>query len=113
MERTQLTEILALVEMALGQRLETPMRQSLQRIQRDFLRRQARLVRNLDLGIVAPEEYLKQLNTLLRSKMDRTQVLLGDERFKSVFGEAGRNPESLVDRSTFMDAIAAERRLAR
>jgi len=41
--------------------------------------------------------------------MDRMRAALGEERFNVVFGEAGRHPEGLVDRSTFMNAIASER----
>jgi hypothetical protein len=113
MEMNQLTEISVLAEVALGHPLDAPTRRSLQKIQKDFSRRQARLVHNLDLGIVTSEEYLGQLNALLRSMMDRTQALLGDERFNAIFGEAGRYPESLVDRRTFMEAVASERRSER
>jgi hypothetical protein len=109
MELTQLTEFLVLAEGALGHRLDEPTRRSLRKIQRDFLRRQAQLVRILDLGVVAPEEYLDQLNALLKTMMDRMRAALGEERFNVVFGEAGRHPEGLVDRSTFMNAIASER----
>jgi hypothetical protein len=109
MELTQLTEFLVLAEGALGHRLDGPTRRSLRKIQRDFSRRQTQLVRILDLGAIAPEEYLGQLNALLKNMMDRMRAALGEERFNVVFGEAGRHPESLVDRSTFMDAIASER----
>jgi hypothetical protein len=113
MEMDRLTEISALAEMALGHPLDASTRRSLQKIQRDFTRRQGRLVHNLDLGIVTSEEYLGQLNALLRSMMDRTQALLGDERFNAIFGEAGRYAEGLVDRGTFMEAVASERRSER
>jgi hypothetical protein len=112
-ERKHLTEFLALAERALGNRLESPTRQSLQKIQKDFMRRQTRLVHSLDLGIVTPEEYLAQFNVMLRSAMERMRVVLGEERFDIVFGEAGRHPEGLVDRGTFMDAVASERLSAR
>jgi hypothetical protein len=113
MEMNRLTEISALAEMALGHPLDTSTRRSLQRIQRDFTRRQARLVHNLDSDIVTAEEYLGQLNALLRSMMDRTQALLGDERFNAIFGEAGRYPEGLVDSGTFREAVASDRRSER
>lgn len=113
MEPTQLTEFLVLAEGALGHHLDEPTRRSLRKIQRDFSRRRAQLVRVLDLGVVAPEEYLDQLNALLKTMMDRMRAALGEERFNVVFGEAGRHPEGLVDRSTFMNAIASERAASR
>jgi hypothetical protein len=108
-ELTKLTEFLTVAEGALGRRLDEPTRRSLQKIQKDFSRRQTRLVHNLDIGIVAPEVYLDQLNAVIKTMMDRMRDALGEERFTAIFGEAGRHPESLVDRSTFMDAIASER----
>lgn len=108
MELTQLTEFLVLAEGALGSQLDQDTRRSLRKIQRDFLRRQAQLIRILDLGVMPPEEYLDQFNALLKTMMDRMRVTLGEERFNIVFGEAGSHPEGLVDRSTFMDAIASE-----
>jgi hypothetical protein len=103
------TEFLALAESALGRRLDERTRRSLRKIQRDFSHRQEQLLRVLELEVVTPEEYLDQFNALLKTMMDRMRVALGEERFIIVFGEAGKHPESLVDRSTFMDAIASER----
>ena len=60
-----------------------------------------------------PEEYLGRLNAILKTMMDQMRAALGDERFNIVFGEAGEHPEGLVDRGTFMDAIAADRHVAR
>jgi hypothetical protein len=108
-EPTQLTELLTLAESALGRRLDEPTRRSIRKTQLDFSRRQARLIHILDLGIVTPEEYLDRFNVLVESTMDRMRDALGEERFGIIFGEAGRHPESLVDRSTFMDAISSER----
>jgi hypothetical protein len=108
----QLTEFLVLAENALGSRLDEHTRRSLRRIQKDFLRRQTQLVRVLDMGVMPPEEYLGQLNALLSTMMDQMRVTLGEERFDVAFGEAGRHPETLVDRGTFIDAVASERRRA-
>ena len=113
MEPTQLTEFLMLAEGTLGHHLDEPTRRSLRKIQRDFSRRRAQLVRVLDLGLIPPEEYLDQLNAVLKKMMDRMRAALGEERFNVVFGEAGRHPEGLVDRSAFMDAIASERAASR
>jgi hypothetical protein len=113
MELTQLTEFLMVAEGALGHQLDEPTRRALRKIQRDFLRRQAQLVRVLDVDVVPSEEYLDQLNALLKTMMDRMRAALGEERFHVVFGEVGRHPEGLVDRSTFMDAIASERASSR
>jgi hypothetical protein len=113
MEMMQLTEFLALAENALGNRLDEGTRRSLRKIQRDFIRRQTQLARVLDLEAMSPEEYLGQFNALLKTMMDRMRATLGEERFNIVFGEAGRHPEGLVDRDTFMDAVASERHSAR
>jgi hypothetical protein len=61
----QLTEFLVLAENALGSRLDERARRSLRKIQKDFLRQQTQLVRVLDLGAIPPEDYLRQLNSLL------------------------------------------------
>jgi hypothetical protein len=113
MELTQLTEFLALAESALGSRLDERTRRSLRNIQRDFARRQTQLVRVLDLGAMPSEEYLGQLNAILKTMMDRMRVTLGEERFNIVFGEAGKHPEGLVDRKMFMEVAASERHPAR
>jgi hypothetical protein len=112
-ELTQLTEFLALAEGALGHRLDERTRRSLRKIQTDFRRRQEQLVRVLDLKVVTPEEYLDQFNALLKTTMDRMRVVLGEERFNIIFGEVGGHPEGLVERSTFIDAIASERASSR
>jgi hypothetical protein len=113
MEPAQLTEFLALAENALGSRLDEGTRRALRKIQRDFVRRQTQLVRVLDLGAMPPEEYLSQFNAIIKTMMDQMRAKLGEERFNIVFGEAGTHPEGLVDRSTFMDAVASERSLER
>src|ERR1700674_1625243 len=109
MERTHVTELLALAEKALGSRLDEGTRRSLRRIQRDFLSQQTQLVCVLDLGVISPEEYLGQLNVLMKGTMARMETALGRERFIAVFGDAGRHPERMVDRDAFMQTIAAER----
>jgi hypothetical protein len=108
MERNQLTEFLSLVESALGHRIEEPARRSIQKIHKDFVRQQTGLVHVLDLGIVDHEEYLRKLNLLLNTMMERMRISLGEERFNIVFGEAGKHPETLVDPDTFSEAIASE-----
>jgi hypothetical protein len=50
-------------------------------------------------GIMSPDEYLGQLNALLSSIMARMRATLGEERFDIVFGDAGRHPEILVDKT--------------
>jgi hypothetical protein len=112
-ELMQLTEFLALAEGALGHRLDERARRSLRKIQTDFRHRQEQLVRVLDLNAVTPEEYLDQFNALVKATMDRMRAVLGEERFNIIFGEVGRHPEGLVERSTFMDAIASERASSR
>ena len=97
-----------MAEKALGSRLDDGTRRSLRKIQRDFADHQKQLVRVFDLGAMPPEEYLSQFNAILKTLMDRMRSALGEERFMIVFGEAGRHPEGLVDRSTFMGLAQSE-----
>jgi hypothetical protein len=108
MEQT-LTEFLKLAEGALGRQLDQHTRRSLRSVQKNYMARQRQLIHSLDVGALAPEEYLDQLNALLKATMDRMQAILGEQQFFIVFGEAGRHPEGLIDRGTFMDAIRSER----
>jgi hypothetical protein len=104
-----LTEFLKLAEESIGRRLDPSTRRSLRRVQKDYSARQQRLVHALDVGALGPEEYLDRFNALLKTMMDRMRVILGEEQFLIVFGDAGNHPEGLVDRGMFMDAIRSER----
>jgi hypothetical protein len=108
MERI-LTEFLKLAEGSLRHQLDQSTRRSLRRVQKNYSARQQRLVQALDVGALDPEEYLDRLNALLKAMMAQMRIVLGEEQFFIVFGEAGRHPEVLVDRDTFMDAIKSER----
>lgn len=105
----QLNEFLTLAEGTLGHRLDEPTYRSFRIAHREFTRKQAQLVKILDSGMVTPEQYLDNFNSLYKALMDRMRDALGEEQFTIVFGEAGRHPESLIDRSIFMDAISIER----
>ena len=37
--------------------------------------------------------------------MERSRSLLGDERFDAIFGEAGKHPDGLADRDTFLAQV--------
>lgn len=104
-----MTEFLNLAEGALGRRLDENMRRSLRNAQKDYTARQQRLAHALDLGVLTPEQYLDNLDTLLKRMMEQMREVLGEQQFLIVFGEAGRRPEGLVDRGAFMEAIGSER----
>lgn len=101
-------EFMALAESALGGQLDEGIRRALRRIQRDSSRRQTQLVHVFDLGAMPPDEYLDQLNAILKNMMDQMLIVLGEERFSVVFGEAGRHPEGLVDRGAFINGALAK-----
>jgi hypothetical protein len=107
-EASHVAELAALVEMALGHRIEKTTLKSLATIQADLRRTQSQLARWLDTGRVTPDQYLDMLNTTLRAAMEQSRILLGDERFQVIFGEPGKHPEGLVNRATFMEQIASE-----
>jgi hypothetical protein len=99
-EDTRLAELSALLEMALGHPVDQPTLSALHEIQTELRRAQSELVVRFDSGELTPDRYLKLLNDTLRSTMERSRSLLGDERFQAIFGEAGRYPEGLINRYT-------------
>jgi hypothetical protein len=107
-EGPNVAEFLALVEATLAYRVDQPTLAKLAAIQANLQHTQAEIASWLDAGEIKPEQYLELLNTLLRSAMEQSRILLGDERFYAVFGEAGKNPEGLVDRATFLEFVQSE-----
>ncbi len=104
-EGSDVAELAAMAEMALGHPLEKPALSRLIRIQADLHRGQDQLVRWLDAGEITPEEYVARFDEILRVAMGQCRGVLGDERFMAIFGDPGLHPEGLGDAPTF---IAAE-----
>jgi hypothetical protein len=100
-EATQLAELSALLEMALGRPADQATLSAFQRIQDELRSAQSELVGRLHKGELAPDQYLDRLNASLRRAMERSRSLLGDQAFQEIFGESGRHPEGLINRYTF------------
>jgi len=107
-ENTQLVELSAMVEMALGQPIERETLEALQAVQRELWRSRSELVRRLHAGELTPDQYLDQLHASIATAMGQSRSLLGEERFQIIFGEAGKNPEGLVNRTIFMERTIAD-----
>jgi hypothetical protein len=107
-EATRLTELSALVEMALGHPLDQETFRALFSIQKELWNLRTALTTRLNNGELTPNRYLVQLDVGLRLAMEQSRVLLGDERFKLIFGEAGERPESLINATTFMEQTIAD-----
>jgi len=101
-EAVELDELSALVEMGLGHPLDPPTLNALFVIQTALRKDQSGLVTRLDAGELTSHQYVDQLTLILQSAMAESQKLLGDERFRLIFGEAGRHPESIIDRDRFV-----------
>jgi hypothetical protein len=102
-EVTQLAELSAMIELALGHPLDQVTLGALLEIQTVMRQTQSVLVARLQNGEITPDQYLAQLNSSFKLTMDETRLLLGHERFQAIFGEAGRHPEGLIDRDRFME----------
>jgi len=102
-------EINALLENAhLGHSIEKSKFELLTRIHSQFRRTQAKLVSSLENEQISPEEYLSAFNSALRDTMIQNERVLGHQDFLSVFGEAARAPEGLIDRETFFSETQRE-----
>jgi hypothetical protein len=97
----QLAELSALVELGLGGRLDPKTFDELASIQFALRAEQEKLAGLLESGKLDPKQYLSSLNAVLRRAMEQSHKVLGGERFLAIFGEAGLQPENLVDPETF------------
>lgn len=59
-------------------------------------------VESLETGRTERHAYLAAMNELLAQAMARYSEVLGETRFVKVFGEAGFEPDKLIDRATFL-----------
>jgi hypothetical protein len=104
-EKIGLAELTALVEIGLGKRLDDATFKQLAEIQFALRSEQEELLRQLETGKISDKEYLDRFSRALVSAMKQSQNLLGFERFKSIFGEAGFQPERLIDPEIFFGQI--------
>jgi hypothetical protein len=101
-EARRLAELAALVEMALGEPLDRSTFDALAAIQAGLWRTRTDLSASLEAGAMTSQTYWARLNSALQSAMDQSRSLLGEKRFQAIFGDAGRHPEGLVHRETFL-----------
>ena len=102
-EDVEATELAALVQRKLGHELEAKTFQDLLTVQKALRDRRAFLAQQLATKRITPEEYLSQFNMALRQAMMQNKNLLGAEKFRAIFGDAGDQPELLVDRKAFFN----------
>jgi hypothetical protein len=101
-EDSNVAEFTALIETKLGHPVEQPTLDRVMVIQADLRRIQVQLTRWLDTGEITPDQYFEMFVGALRSSMNECRGVLGDQRFKAVFGKLGKHPEQLADRDAFM-----------
>ena len=107
-EAARLTELSALVGVALGHPLDQETFQALSSIQTALWNVRTALMGRLHSGELTPNQFLNQMDASLRLAMEQSRALLGDERFKLIFGEAGEHPEGLINPTTFMERTVAD-----
>jgi hypothetical protein len=109
-----LDDFLEVVQAALGESLDQCTADEFLRIQVQLRSKADRLVADLDTGMLSREAFYDLHTELLREAMTASEKLLGHGRFMTVFGEAGKHPEGLIDRDAFLsqglDDISASRR---
>lgn len=97
-----LAELTALAELT-GTSLDPRILVALVEVQSQFRDKQAELSKQLEIGKVTREQYLDRVNSLIRDAMDHNLKVLGQDRFKKLFGQAGFQPEGLIDPKTFLE----------
>ena len=107
-ETIRVAELSALVEMALGHPLDQETFQALATVQAALWSVRTALTKRLQNGELSPNQFLDQMDSSLRSAMEQSRVLLGDERFEMIFGHAGEHPEGLINATTFMERTIAD-----
>jgi hypothetical protein len=99
-----LAELKALVKLGLGQPLDEATFAKLAASQTELRALQEQLANDLAQQKILPEQYLERLNAAMREAMARNRGLLGENKFKRIFGDAGYEPEKLIDRETFLES---------
>jgi hypothetical protein len=101
-EGIRLAELSALIEYKLGEPLNKLTFLELASVQIYLWRSQEKLSNQLSEGKLGEKEYLEHLNRVLKNAMTKSKELLGVERFKIIFGDAGYLPEQMVDPDIFL-----------
>jgi hypothetical protein len=102
-EKVRLAELSALVELGLGTKLNVETFSKLAEIQFSLRQEQKKLATILQDGKITEKQYLGYFNSALSNAINQTQKLLGPDRFKAIFGEAGYQPEQLIDPEIFLN----------
>ncbi len=97
-----LLELKALLKLQLNEEVTDKEFEALFEIQKTLRQSQGILVEQFAQKLITPEEYLDNVNALMKLFTWEAEQILGDKRFLQIFGEAGRHPEGLVDRETFL-----------
>jgi hypothetical protein len=106
-EACRLAELSALIEYKLGKPLDTPTFLKLASIQLSFWRYQEKLSNELSMAKFGEKEYLDYFNIAFKDTMTKMEHLLGSERFKFIFGDAGYRPEQMIDPEIFLNQGSA------
>lgn len=101
-EGVRLAELAALIEYKLGEPLDKAAFSELASIQLSLWRSQEKLSSELLGGKLKEEQYLEYLNRAIKDAMIENQKVLGFERFKIIFGDAGYRSEQMIDPDIFL-----------
>lgn len=101
-EASEMAELAALAQRALGQPLDPDTLRALDGVQSRLRQQQAHYVQLFDAGEISAEEYLKWTNVIVALAMRQNREVLGEKRFQAIFGEAGNHPEGLIDHEAFL-----------
>jgi len=72
-------------------------------LQKGMRRKMAQSAADLAADRISPETFFDRENARFKEFMGSARKLLGDERYKAVFGDAGENPQLPANRKTFLD----------
>jgi hypothetical protein len=105
-EPDRIRELRSLVEEALGPNFDHEKFSALIEVQGELWMTQDQLTKRFDSGAISAQEYWREVNTALRTAMERNRGILGLSDFYTVFGPAGDQPEAIGDFETFIATSA-------
>lgn len=91
----------AMVEEALGERVDLTTLQGMFKIKNELDRVHGLLVIDYTIHAIDAMEYLRLMNEIMVNQSKQLLALFGDEKFDKIFGEAGRRPEGMIDPEAF------------
>jgi hypothetical protein len=95
-------ELEALLEDRLSHPIDDRLLKKMFAAQTEFRKRQTELVSQLERNKLTADMYLSRLTSEMERLMEGYKELLGTNDFDMVYGEAGLNPGSIVDRNIFL-----------